>query len=144
MTKSDIVREYIKENPEVKREDIPAIMMEMYPETFGTNKKAWAVVQNVFKHPKDEPPRAPTLALSEQELREMYDIKAIVMRELKELKEGEFWRDADFTRKFQGKAGYRPVLESADASLYRGKASGQVFWGHPRSISKMKNDGVLI
>ncbi len=147
MTKTEIVRNYIANNPDVDKRHLHQIMLDLHPEIFGTPKKAWSIVQTVFNSktipPGTEKPQN-GVALSERQLRELYDIRSIVMRELSELREGEFWRDGDFTRKFQGKAGYRSVLESAEASAYKGKASGQVFWGHPKSIQKMKCDGVLI
>ncbi len=99
--------------------------------------------------PKPEPTRSPTMAITEDQLRSMHDIRSIVMNELKKLRkteQGEFWRDADFVKRFQGKSGFRSILESPEAQPYRGKASGspQVYWSHPESIQKMKNEGTLI
>lgn len=82
--------------------------------------------------------------LSEQQIREMFDMRTIVFKELAKLQKGEFWRDGDFVRKFHGKLGYRSILESPEASIYRGKNQGSVFWSHPESIAKMKNEGILI
>lgn len=84
-------------------------------------------------------------AITEDQLREMYNIRSIVFKELKALEPGKFYRDSSFVRRFQGKTGFRGVLESPEAQIYKGKGSGGVvFWGHPDSIMKMKNEGTLI
>ncbi len=145
-SKSDIVREYLKDNPDVSRKDLPRIMYESYPDIFVSLKRAWAVVANVYNHApqKIKPVIKTTGSITEAELRSMYDIRKIVKDELDDIPKGEFWRDADFVRRFQGKAGFRSVLESPEVSQYRGKASGQVFWGHPDSIKKLKQEGILL
>lgn len=87
-----------------------------------------------------------SLALTEEQLRIMFDIKVIVKNALGQLKEGEFWMDQDFVKRFglHGKPGMRQALESIEASKFRGKAGGKVIWSHPNSIEKMKNEGILI
>lgn len=89
-------------------------------------------------------PQSTTMAMSEEQLRSMFDIRAIVLSELQKIKPDEFWRDGDFVKRFQGRSGFRSALESPEAQPYKGKASGQVFWGHPDSIDRMKSEGVLI
>ncbi len=151
-SKSDIVRDYIKSNPQVDRKDLPRIMYESYPDIFVSLKRAWAVVANVEKHkPRSRGTTEKTQthrgALSAEQLRSMHDIRSIVMNELKSLRKtdgGEFWLDADFVRRFRGRAGYRSILESPDAAPYRGKGDGKVYWSHPDSIKKMKQEGTLI
>ena len=147
MTKSDVVREFIANNPEVPRKDVHNRVYEKYPDIFGSRKKAWAVVQNVYKHP-DIPikptPLSSSAALTETQLREMFDIRSIVISELKGIPKGEFYRDHDFARRFQGKPGFRSILQGPEASAYCGKAQSQIFWGHPDSVKKMKSEGILI
>lgn len=87
----------------------------------------------------------PDDAISEDQLREMFNIRSIVFKELNALPAGCFYRDSTFVRKFQGKTGFRGVLESPEAQAFKGRGSGGVvFWGHPDSIRKMKNEGTLI
>ena len=86
----------------------------------------------------------PSVTLSEAQIREMFDMRTIVFKELSTLKRGEFWRDNDFVRKFQGRTGFRSILETPEASIYKGKNQGHVFWSHPESIAKMKQEGILI
>jgi hypothetical protein len=156
-TKSDYVRNYLQQHPEIaqlKRFQIAKLLHQDKPEFFKSPKHADGILESALKYesrylqPDDTPAPAtngkPTGALSESELRSMFDIRQIVRTELDRINEGEFWKDADFTRRFQGKSGYRSILESQDAMPYRGKAGGQVFWGHPRSITKLKHEGILI
>jgi hypothetical protein len=165
-TKSDYVRNYLQQHPEIaqmKRFQIAKLLHQDKPEFFKSPKHADGIVENALKYesrylkpathnmpehttpaPFGTPQSAPQQALSEAELRAMFDIRQIVRTELDRISEGEFWKDADFTRRFQGKSGYRSILESQDAMPYRGKAGGQVFWGHPRSITKLKHEGILI
>jgi len=100
------------------------------------------VISQPAPPPVDDKPMG---AISEKELRDMYDIRAIVINALNAIKEGEFWRESDFVRRYlSGKSGYRGMLDSQDAMPYKGKASGQVFYGHPRNIEKLKHEGVLL
>ncbi len=90
--------------------------------------------------------------ITEAELRQKYDIRAIVMHALGSIPEkdkyGErvFYPDAEFVRQFglQGRTGYRSVLEDSPSAPYRGRAQGRTIWGHPRSIQLMKDEGVLL
>ncbi len=102
-------------------------------------KFQWQYLENGAPEKEEASP-----ALTEQELRDMCDIKTIVFRELQSLKRGMFWRDPDFVRRLQGKPGYRSVLESPEAAAFRGKSQGRVYWSHPESIIKMKEAGILI
>ena len=105
----------------------------------------WAYKEESPKLPDEKSPKLPDDAITEDQLREMYNIRSIVFKELDALPMGGFYRDSSFVRKFQGKTGFRGVLESPEAQRYRGKGSGGVvFWGHPDSVQKMKNEGTLI
>ncbi len=153
MSKSDYVRQWIQETGVTDRTEVVKGVWKANPELFGTRKRAGSVVQNVFNCniplTADQPARQTKFpsssgVLTEKDLRSMFDIRSIVWGELNTLQKGEFWKDADFVRRFQGKGAYRSVLESPEAQKYRGKAQGQVFWSHPESIARMKLDGVLI
>ncbi len=157
MSKSDYVRQWIKETGVIDRTEVVKGVWQANPELFGTKKRAGSVVQNVFNcsiplsasasapvKVKQTPFPSSSGVLTEKDLRSMFDIRSIVGKELNTLQKGEFWKDADFVRRFQGKGAYRSVLESPEAQKYRGKAQGQVFWSHPESIARMKLDGVLI
>ena len=112
---------------------------------YRLNRKRILSTRKSQKTPqKQEPTQRP--CMTEQQLRSTYDIRAVVMQALDQIKEGEYWYDGDFIRYFglQGKSGYRPVLESKDCEKYRGKAQGKVIYGHPSSIQRMKQEGVLL
>lgn len=153
--KSDIIREFIEKNGMVddsERATARAI--------FEANPGVWNDLDNVrnlmrsvvFRKnprpcvtPKVVTREVSTDSLSETQLRELFDVKTIVTNALNSLKPGEFWREPDFIRRnLNGKSGYRSVLESNLTQPFRGKASGQVFYSHPASIEKMKEEGVLL
>ncbi len=150
MKKADLARQFISQNPDIPIREVHHAMHKKYPDVWPTYKRAWATVDDIkrskggFVSKENGTEKHSSQALTEEQVRIMFDIRAIVLSELRKLNRGEYWRDSDFVRRFQGKAGYRSVLDSPDAAPYRGKASGQVLWSHPDSIQKMRNDGVLI
>lgn len=157
-TKSDYVRQFLADHPGIPEEEINKTIFDSNPELFGTRKRLGSVIQNVRitdeRRKKNEvvlphPPKeynngVPSAAISEDQLRAMFDIREIVFTELRTLKKKEYWKDADFVRRFQGRGAYRSILETPEAQKYKGKAAGQVFWSHPESIAEMKLRGVLL
>lgn len=101
-------------------------------------------------------PQAPTvqspkngskpMGLTEDQLRSKHDIRYIVVSKCKDLKKGVYLTQGEFIQ-FCGirpGAGYRDILEHPNHDQYHGKAQGgTIYWGHPDSISKLKDDGVL-
>jgi hypothetical protein len=158
MTKSDHTRKFLEQNKGIEKSKprfaIAKMLCEQYPDIYQTPKRADAILQNVYKTnkiavitPGVNLPKTikPTNgSLTEEQIRSMFDVRQIVITELNKIQPGEYWKDSDFTRRFQGKSGFRGVLESPESLPFRGKASGQVFWGHPKSIEKLKNEGVLL
>lgn len=147
MTKSDYVRDYMKRNPGLSRAEITDGILKENPSMFASRKHAGSVVQNVFQAktiPVQSDVAQNGAELTEDQLRSMFDIRKIVISELNTIAKGRFWRDADFVRRFQGKGAYRSVLESPDVQQFKGRAGGQVFWGNPESIQKLKNEGILL
>lgn len=160
MTKSDFIREFIKQHGIIESQSNTArILHEQNPEMFPSAENARTTLKNVVvefdnytplprgAHPKKDVSMNGSSynTLSEADLREMYDIRTITVNALKSLKDEEYWREADFIRKFlSGKTGFRSILDSKIAEPYKGKASGQVFYSSPSSILKMKEEGVLI
>ena len=86
------------------------------------------------------------MGLTEEQLRSKHDIRYIVETKCKELKKGAYLPQGEFVQ-FCGirpGAGYRDILEHPNHDQYHGKAQGgTVYWGHPDSIKKLKEDGVL-
>jgi hypothetical protein len=110
----------------------------------GFNKKTLSASTSTTKPTLKQ--QTPAEVLSIDDLREMYDIKTIVMNALDSIKEGQFWKEGDFNRRFlNGKTGYRSILESSIAQNYRGKATGgQIYYSHPTSMRQAKDGGYLL
>jgi len=88
---------------------------------------------------------ATSSGITEDQLRKKHDISYIVQVNLKKLPEGSFYTEAEFIQKcsLRGQSGYRPILDHPDISAYKGRASGTIYYGHPKGIEKMKSEGVL-
>ncbi len=91
-------------------------------------------------------PEIKAVGLSEAQLRAKYDLRFIVETKCRELKEGNFLSRSEFIQ-FCGirpGGGYLGVLEHPDYEKYHGKAGGTIYWSHPASIKKLKDEGVLL
>jgi hypothetical protein len=156
-----LVKSYREEFPDLLPTQLAKKIFHDFPGVFRSVEQVRSIIRGrtvgsgiLITHPEKNPPDPSVKtdivkSLSGQELRNMYNIKAIVIRALKSLpyqEEGIFWRDADFVRRFglHGRPGYRAILESEETRPYRGKAQGQIIWGHPKSIEEMKNEGTLL
>jgi hypothetical protein len=87
----------------------------------------------------------PAFGISEETLRAKYDIAFIVKKNVKELQEGVYLTEPEFIKlcNLRGIPGYRAIIDDLDFSAYKGKAGGNIYWSHPKSIQKMKSEGVL-
>jgi hypothetical protein len=83
--------------------------------------------------------------LSEGDIRKKHDIKFILEQILSGLEKGSFIPDADFIKQSEIKShvGYRQILDGNDYKRYKGRAGGIVYWSHPESIQKMKDESIL-
>jgi hypothetical protein len=83
--------------------------------------------------------------LSEADLRKKHDMFFILKSELNILQKGQFIEETKLIRKIGlwGKPGFRTVIDAPEVKLYKGKADGVIYFGHPESINKLKNEGVL-
>lgn len=149
MLKREIIKEWIKKNGmrESERQTARDIYAD-YPHLWNGYMSVRGVLRKINNNGTHEPVKKPTEKqdiITEDQLRSMYDIKTIVISALSSLIDGEYYREADFIRRhLAGKSGYRSILESRIAQPYKGKASGQVFYSHPASIQKMKEEGILV
>lgn len=92
------------------------------------------------------PDEVKQVGISEAQLRARHDLRFIVERRCLELKSGVYMSLAEFIQ-FCGirpGASYRGIVEHPDYDKYHGKAGGIVYWSHPDSIKKLKDEGVLI
>jgi hypothetical protein len=157
-----VIKEYQEKSPDLAPTTLAKKIYRDFPNVFRSVEQIRSIIRGrttgavISFHESGKKPipefgnkAAIVKPISGKELRNMYNIKAIVMRALESLpytEEGVFWRDADFIRKFElhGRPGYRSILESEETKPYRGKAQGQTIWGHPKSIQQMKNEGTLL
>lgn len=86
------------------------------------------------------------MGISEAQLRAKHDLRFIVESKCTELKKGVFMTQAEFVQscKINPSAGYRGVIEHPEYDKFHGRASGTIYWSHPDSIKKLKDEGVLI
>ncbi len=97
------------------------------------------------KTPKSKIPSPRGMGISTEELRLRHDNKFIVSQRVKDLERDKFLTTPEFVQfcKLKTNAGYKQVLEHPDFDQYHGKAGGNMYWSHPDSINKLKEEGVL-
>lgn len=83
--------------------------------------------------------------MNENELKQKHDQFTILMNEVKKIPEGRFIEESQILRKagLWGKPGYRSTSDRPEFKQFRGKADGTVYFGHEKSIQKLKMEGVL-
>lgn len=85
------------------------------------------------------------MGLSESEVRQKHDINYIISTALQTVKPGTFYKKDEILKL----AKIRPNMPGVNDVLlinekYYGRASGNViYWSHPESIEKLKNEGIL-
>lgn len=84
--------------------------------------------------------------ISEAQLRAKHDLRYIVESKCLELKKGVFMTQAEFVQfcKINPGAGYRGVMDHPEYDKYHGRAGSIIYWSHPDSIKKLKDEGVLL
>lgn len=90
-------------------------------------------------------PEEKAVGLNEQQLRSRYDLRYITSCKCKELRPGVYLSMQEFIKVcgIQPGMGYRDVLMHPEYEPYRGRVKGEIYWSHPDSISKMKDEGIL-
>jgi len=85
------------------------------------------------------------LGITEAELRRKHDASFIILTAAEGLKEGVYLTDYEFMQlcKLNANAGYRRITDQDQFDKYRGRAQKIIYWSHPKSIEKMKSQGVL-
>jgi len=112
-----------------------------FVEGFTSRTSVQSPIKEVKKNLNDK------YGLTEKELRERYDVHFIITESCKKLEKGIFLQDSEFIQIAGVRAipGYRQILDHPDFSGYRGKAKGNiVYWSHPDSIMRMKEEGILM
>ena len=83
--------------------------------------------------------------LTEEQLRKKHDMLFMVLSSVKSLTKKEFIEETQMLRDLGllGKPRYRDILTRSELKDYHGKADGVVYYGHPDSIRRLKQEGVL-
>ena len=91
-------------------------------------------------------PEPQSAGISESQLRAKHDLRFIVESKCLELKKGVFMTQAEFVQmcRINPGAGYRGVIEHPEYDKFHGRAGSIIYWSHPESIKKLKDEGVLI
>lgn len=85
------------------------------------------------------------IGLNEEQFRQKYDIKHIITQAAIKLQRGNYIAEVDFIRSCNLKSGgYKQHVDNAEFAKYKGRAGGIIYWSHPDSISKLKQEGILI
>jgi hypothetical protein len=69
----------------------------------------------------------------------------VVRTEAKRLKKGQYVEDGNFRDMVlqMSTAEYRRPSDNAEFDIYKGKAGGKTYWGHPESIKAKKQEGIM-
>jgi hypothetical protein len=88
---------------------------------------------------------SPKLSITEQELRQKHDMFFNILKRVKEISKGWFIEENKLLKElsYQGKPRYKDALAKEELKPYRGKVDGTTYYGHPDSIAKLKQEGVL-
>jgi hypothetical protein len=93
---------------------------------------------------KDDIPVPRFRTISEDEIRSRHDDLYKIRQGAKSLPRGEFTPDNEFKDGCQISPKGRSLTREREFDIYHGKApGGDVYWGHPDSIARLKADHVL-
>ena len=81
--------------------------------------------------------------ISLTELRSKHDNKFIIQTNAEKLEKDIFLTDSEFKTSCNFNTGYKDAIERSEFSQYKGKAGSTIYWSHPDSIKKLKDEGVL-
>jgi hypothetical protein len=83
--------------------------------------------------------------LTEADLRNKHDMYFIIHRHVQKIPVGKFLEENQMLKDlgFYGKPRSKDAVSRPELKQYRGKVDGTVYFGHPESIRKLKQEGVL-
>lgn len=85
------------------------------------------------------------MGITTEQLRAKHDANYIIMQATKKLEKDVFLTESEFI-KISGirmGSGYRQALDNPDLGKYKGRVQGVIYYSHPDSINKMKEEGIL-
>lgn len=91
-------------------------------------------------------PESDASGISEKDLRAKHDALFIVREAAKKLEKGKFFPEAEFRESMcrLDPSKFRSKADGQEFEKYKGRTQGKTYWGHPESIKRMKDDGVLL
>jgi len=82
--------------------------------------------------------------ISENDFRKQFDNRYILREAVKGLKKGQLIDQRKFIQSLKLVGTYKDILEEADFESFRGKiSSDKIFWSHPETITKLKDESLL-
>lgn len=88
--------------------------------------------------------RIGNLGLSEQELRSKHDALYKLEQAVKALSPGKFIPEPEFRATVSiDPSKFRSKSDLPQFDAYRGRVAGLTYWGHPKDIKRLKDEGVL-
>jgi hypothetical protein len=84
--------------------------------------------------------------MTEDDLLQQYSAECILDKFLTSIKKGLFLPEAELIQSLdlRTKPNFKEILRLPKYNSYRGVVSGTVYWGNKESITKMKNNHILI
>lgn len=85
-------------------------------------------------------------AISETDIRQKHDLYFKINQAAQSIEEGKFYTEVDFRECIVrvSAAAFRRPADDDGFVRYKGRASGITYWGHPKSIQKLKDERVLL
>lgn len=82
--------------------------------------------------------------ITENDFRKQFDNRYILREAVKGLKKGQLIDQRKFIQSLKLVGTYKDILEEADFEPFRGKiSSDKIFWSHPETILKLKDESLL-
>jgi hypothetical protein len=95
--------------------------------------------------PATAPAKRSDIFLSDGDIAARHDCYYKIRTEAKRLKKGQYVEDGNFRDMVlqMSTAEYRRPSDNAEFDIYKGKAGGKTYWGHPESIKAKKQEGIM-
>lgn len=155
-TKSDLIIQAKNENPDFSCVKLARVLIEKYPDIFNNltfdNERRYCNTV-LFRNKNKSLPQSFPLAdiqrvpyMTEDDLLQRYSAECILDKFLTSIKKGLFLPEAELIQSLdlRTKPNFKEILRLPKYNSYRGVVSGTVYWGNKESITKMKNNHILI
>jgi hypothetical protein len=95
--------------------------------------------------PTAAPAKRTDVFLTDGDIAARHDNYYKIRTEAKKLKRGQYVEDGNFRDMIlqMSTAEYRRPSDNPEFDVYKGKAGGKTYWGHPESIKAKKQEGIM-